>query len=190
VPFPYVPAAPTAANGENDFDNAQVTQLILNQKSAGVLNGSFAISSSAGYQRFCSSYLATSSGGFDREILFTNEESVDYVYRQEDSWPAAIGDPAASEIGLVVALDVQTGKYHPIYGMGRHNHENSVPIPGYGYPVVLSGADTFTSSPLTGVFPAGAVPSQSQLYSYIAPSASALLADEGISGLSSRTRPG
>src|SRR5215207_8418076 len=33
VPFPYNPAAPTAANGENDFDNAQVSQLILNQES-------------------------------------------------------------------------------------------------------------------------------------------------------------
>ncbi len=63
--------------------------------------------------------------------------------------------------------------------MGRHNHENSIPIPGYGYPVVFSGDDTFTSGPLTGVFPAGAVPSQSQLYSYIAPSTDALLADQG-----------
>jgi hypothetical protein len=31
-----------------------VSQLILNQHSAGVLNGSFAIDSSSGYQRFCS----------------------------------------------------------------------------------------------------------------------------------------
>src|SRR5512145_3091482 len=49
VPFPYVAAAPTAANGENDFDNAQVSQLILNQHSAGVHNGFFAIDSSSGY---------------------------------------------------------------------------------------------------------------------------------------------
>ena len=28
VPFPYNSAAPTAANGENDFDNAQVSRLI------------------------------------------------------------------------------------------------------------------------------------------------------------------
>ena len=182
VPFPYNTANPTAANGENDFDNAQVSQLILNQHSAGVLNGSFAISSDSGYQRFCSNYLATSKEGFDRDILLTNEESLDYVFRQEASWPPPIGDPASSQVGLVVALDVQTGKYHPIYGMGRHNHENAVPIPGYGYPVVLSGDDTFTSGPLTGVFPAGAVPSQSQLYSYIAPSTDALLADEADEG--------
>ncbi len=180
VPFPYNTLAPTAANGENDFDNSQVSHLILNQHSAGVLNGSFAIPSSAGFQRFCSSYLATSKEGFDREILFTNEESPDYVLRQEASWPpASLTDPNQREVGLVIALDIQTGKYFPIYGMGRHNHENSVPIPGYGYPVVLSGDDTFTSGPLTGVFAPGAVPSQSQLYSYIASSTDALLNDEG-----------
>ena len=181
VPFPYVTANPTAANSENDFDNAQVSQLILNQFSAGVLNGSFVIESSSGYQRFCSNYLATSKEGFDRNIFFTNEETPDYVIRQEASWPPGLTDPAQREAGLVVALDAQTGQHHPIYGMGRHNHENNVPVPGYGYPVVLSGDDTFTSGPLTGVtLPPGViVPSQSQLYSYVASSTDALLADDG-----------
>jgi hypothetical protein len=179
VPFPYNTAAPTAANGENDFDNAQVSKLILNRQSAGVLHGSFAIPSSFGYQRFCSNYLATAKEGFDRAILFTNEESPDYVYRRLASWPPVIGSPAEQEGGVVVALDVKTGRHKPIYGMGRHNHENDVAIPGYGKPVVFSGDDTFTSGPLTGVFPTGAVPSQSQLYSYIAPSTNGLLADRG-----------
>lgn len=179
VPFPYNTASPTAANGENDFDNSQVSHLILNQHSAGILNGSFAIPSSLGYQRFCSNYLATEKEGFDRNILLTNEEGLDYVLRQEASWPVASGDPAEEQIGLVVALDVRTGKHYEIHGMGRHNHENSLPIPGYDELVVLSGDDTFTSGPLTGVFPAGAVPAQSQLYSYIAPNTDALLADEG-----------
>ncbi len=179
VPFPYNVANPLATNGENDFDNSQVSHLILNQHSAGVLNGSFAIASDSGYQRFCANYLATSKEGFDRDILFTNEEGIDYVLRQEASWPPAIGDPAEKQIGLVVALDVQTGKHHPIYGMGRHNHENSVPVPGYDDLVVLSGDDTFTNGALTGVFPAGFARSQSQLYSYIASDTDTLLADEG-----------
>ena len=183
VPFPYNTLTPTAANGENDFDNSQVSQLILNQHSAGVLNGSFAIDSSSGYQRFCSNYLATSKEGFDRDILFTNEESPDYVLRQTASWPPALTDTTQREVGLVVALDVQTGKHHPIYGMGRHNHENSIPIPGYGYPVVFSGDDTFTSGSLTipagGPLPSGSRPAQSQLFSYIADDTDGLLADEG-----------
>jgi hypothetical protein len=181
VPFPYNAAAPTAANGENDFDNAQVSRLILNRRSAGVLQGSFAISSASGYQRFCSNYLATKKEGFKRPILFTNEESPDYVYRQEESWPPTPGSPAEEEAGLVVALDAKTGKHHPIYGMGRHNHENSVPIPGYGRPVVFSGDDTFTSGPLTNPLDTTTklAPAQSQVYSYIARSADELLADKG-----------
>ena len=181
VPFPYNATAPTAANGENDFDNAQVSRLILNRQSAGVLNGSFVISSSSGYQRFCSNYLATEKEGFDREILFTNEESPDYVYRQEASWPPTPGSPAEREAGAVVALDIKTGKHRPVYGMGRHNHENNVAIPGYGYPVVFSGDDTFTSGPLTDPLNTSVklAPAQSQLYSYIAPSTDGLLADEG-----------
>ncbi len=179
IPFPYNPAAPTAANGENDFDNSQVSRLIVNTNTLGVTSGSFAISKSSGYQRFCSNFLATKKEGFDRDILFTNEESPDYVLRQTNSWPPAIGSASERESGVVVAIDVRNGKHRPIYGMGRHNHENSVAIPGYGRPVVISGDDTFTSGPLTGVFPAGAVPAQSQLYSYIAPSTDALWADKG-----------
>ena len=179
APFPYNTATPTAANGENDFDNSQVSRLILNAHSTGVLNGSFVISKESGYQRLCSIFLATAKEGFTRDILFTNEESPDYVLRKTNSWPPVIGDPAEKQAGLVVALDVRNGKHRPIYGMGRHNHENSVAIPGYGYPVVLSGDDTFTSGPLTGGFAPGAVPAQSQLYSYIAPTTNAVLDDKG-----------
>jgi hypothetical protein len=186
VPFPWSATGPNndttlppPSGAENDFDNSQVSRLSMNRATAGVLRGSFAIDSSSGYQRFCSNYLATKKEGFSRDILFTNEESPDYVFRQEDSWPPPIGHPAEEEAGLVVALDAKSGKHHPIYGMGRHNHENSVPIPGYGKPVVLSGDDTFTSGPLS---PAGSEPqqpAQSQLYSYIAKNTNDVLKDKG-----------
>lgn len=179
VPFPYNTAAPTAANGENDFDNAQVSRLVFSVPAQGFVGGSFAIDSSSGYQRFCSSYLATSREGFTRNVYLTNEESPDYVLRQTNSWPPALNDPAQREIGLVVALDTKTGLHRPLYGMGRLNHENALPVPGYGYPVVFTGDDTFTSGPLTGVFATGAVPAQAQLYSYIAPSTESFLKDEG-----------
>ncbi len=188
VPFPFVTATPTAANGESDFDNSQVSHLILNQNSAGALDGSFAIPSSDGFQRFCSNYLATAKEGFSRDILFTNEESPDYALRQEDSWPPPLSNDGAEENGVVVALDVKSGQYHVIYGMGRHNHENDVAIPGFDDLVVLSGDDTFTSGPLTDPLAAPPIPpalpvqlgpSQSELYSYIAPDTDSLLADEG-----------
>jgi hypothetical protein len=186
VPFPYNPLQWTTNPGEsqNDFDNAQVSRLTLNAGGR-VLDGTFALPSSQGYQRFCSNYLATSKEGFSKPILFTNEESPDYVFRLENSWPPPpIGDPNEKEAGLVVALEVQSGNYHPIPGMGRHNHENNVAIPGFDDLVVMSGDDTFTSGPLTtpagGTIPGGTVQAaQSQLYSYIAPDTDSLLADEG-----------
>src|SRR4029453_468772 len=184
VPFPFNTATPTASNGESDFDNSQVSHLILNRNSAGALDGSFAIPSSGGFQRFCSNYLATSKEGFDREILFTNEESPDYVFRQEDSWPPPLSNEGAEENGVVLALDGKSRQYRVIYGMGRHNHENDVAIPGFDDLVVLSGDDTFTSGPLTDPTsvttpPAQLGASQSQLYSYIAPDTDSLLNDDG-----------
>ena len=180
VPFPFVRANPNETNGENDFDNAQVSRLKLNQHSAGILGGSFAIDSSSGYQRFCSNYLATSKEGFDREILFTNEETPDYVFRQEDSWPPPIGDPNEHEAGARrgARRQVSAGTTPSTAWAGTTTRTASR-SPGYGKPVVLSGDDTFTSGPLTGVPDTPLVPSQSQLYSYIAPNTNDLLADKG-----------
>jgi hypothetical protein len=168
VPFPYTPAAPTEANSQNDFRNAEVSMLALNQHSGGVLTSKRVISSEEGFQRFCSNFLAWTEQGFDHAILFTNEEAVDWVNRSGKAWPATIGSSAARQAGLVVAHDIKSGQTRPILGMGRHNHENTVAIPGYEELVLLSGDDTFTNSP-----------SQSQLYSYIAANTDAVWNDEG-----------
>ncbi|MCP9485973.1 MAG: PhoX family protein [Gaiellaceae bacterium MAG52_C11] len=165
VPFPYNAATGV---GFNDFTNAMVSKLRLSQRSGGVLQGSLVIPSEANFQRFCSNFIATKEHGFSRPILFTNEEATDFVYRTGQAWPTTPGDPAAEQAGLVVAYDVRNDTYKGIYGMGRHNHENAVAIPGYGQPVVLSGDDTFTSNP-----------AQSQLYSYIAKDADAVWHDDG-----------
>ena len=163
VPFP--------ANRQ-DHLNSTVSKLRLNQKSAGVLKGEYVIPQSAGYQRFCSNFLVGAEHGFERELLLTNEEARDIVLRQEDSWhgPSPPGvlltEPGAEQAGVVVALDPKSGAYRSIYGMGRHNHENAVGIPGYGYPVVLSGDDTFDA-------PA------SQLYLYKAASGADVWNDAG-----------
>jgi hypothetical protein len=168
VPFPFTFPGSASESNQNDFDNSQVSQLVLNRHTGGVLRADMVIRSSAGFQRFCSNYLATSAEGFDRPILLTNEEAIDWVNRKGTSWPATIGDDAARQAGAVVAYDVQRNKVTTIWGMGRHNHENSVAIPGYDELVVLSGDDSFVSNP-----------PQAQLYSYLAGSTAALLKDEG-----------
>jgi Bacterial protein of unknown function (DUF839) len=166
VPFPYN-LPPSPAN-QNDFDNAQLSHLWLDPATASVLSGQLVIRSTENFQRFCSNYLATSKEGFDRPLLFTNEETPDWTNRTGSAWPATIGAPEAREGGFVVAVDPPTGEHRTISGMGRFNHENSVAIPGYDKVVLLSGDDTFTTSP-----------SQSQLYSYIAKNADGVWNDDG-----------
>ena len=162
VPFP-LPSSTVA--GRADFTNSMVSRLRLNQHSAGLLKGDYAIPSSANYQRFCSNFIVTEEHGFDRDILLTNEEARDHVNRTGTAWPPTNG---AEQPGVVVALDIKSGAYKSIYGMGRHNHENSVGIPGYGYPAILSGDDTFVSNP-----------PESQLYLYLADDRDAVWNDEG-----------
>ncbi|MDQ3379834.1 MAG: hypothetical protein M3546_05885 [Actinomycetota bacterium] len=159
VPFPTT---------RQDHLNSTVSRLRLNQNSAGVLRGEYVIPQSAGYQRFCSNFLVGAEHGFERELLLTNEEARDIVLRQEDSWEPGLtlATPGTEQAGVVVAYDVRSGTYKSIYGMGRHNHENSVGVPGYGYPVVLSGDDTFDA-------PA------SQLYMYKAESGADVWNDKG-----------
>ena len=167
-PFPTPPAATTEANSQNDFENAQVSLLTLNRETQGVIDGSLAITSEENYQRFCSNFLATKAAGFNRPIFFTNEEGIDWVKRSGKAWPTTIGAADSRQIGAVVAHDVLNGQTRTIWGMGRHNHENSLAVQGYGHPVVLSGDDSFVNNP-----------AQSQVYSYIADSANDVMNDRG-----------
>jgi len=182
VPFPFnAPfggAPPTEAN-QNDFDNSQVSHLILNQHSAGVLSAKYAIGTGSNYQRFCSSYMGTEAEGFDRPIYFANEEAQDWVFRSGTAFPGpglvSAGTAGAEQTGVTVAYDAQTGKSKTIYGMGRFNHENTVPIPLDEDLFVLSTDDTFFTTQLTTPYK----PAWSQLYTYIAPDRKALWNDEG-----------
>jgi hypothetical protein len=174
VPFGYN-LSPTISNSFNDFDNSLVSELVI-RNGGQVLSAELVIDNGDGYQRFCSNFLATTDGFEDRPLLFTNEEGIDWVsetasYRNGDSWTNATsleGADGARQIGVVVAYDPETGENQPIWGMGRHNHENTLPVPGYGYPFLLSGDDAFVSNP-----------AQSQVYAYKADDADAVWNDEG-----------
>lgn len=172
VAFPYVLAGPTAANSLNDFDNSQLSRLLLSRHDGAVLDAELVITSAERFHRFCSNFLATREHGFSRDILFTNEEATDFVFRagQGPEWmqPIPAGTPNAEQTGVVVAYDVTSGARKPIYGMGRLNHENSVAIPGLDEILVLTGDDTFTTNP-----------AQSQIYGYTAADADAVWNDQG-----------
>ncbi|MBA3375502.1 MAG: hypothetical protein ACR2M2_06610 [Gaiellaceae bacterium] len=170
VPFPIPTGTqPTVEQtAQNDYDDSSLSVLALNQHSKGVLHGRTPITGAENWQRFCSNYLATEKEGFDRDILFLNEETPDTVNRSGIAWPLSAGGSNPDQAGYVVAYDIKSGDRKKIPGMGRHNHENNVAIPGFDDLVMLSGDDTFTTTP-----------SQSQVYAYIAPDTDAVWNDEG-----------
>jgi hypothetical protein len=168
VPFPFIEGSPEESF--SDFRNAELSRLRLVDSGGevAVSGAHLAIRSSSNYQRFCSNYLATEAEDFERDLLLTNEETPDYVFRSGRAWrgPDTASDPEAEQAGVVVAYDPDTREHRTIYGMGRHNHENSLAVPGYGHPVVLSGDDTFSAP-------------SSQLYLYQAGSAREVWKDDG-----------
>jgi hypothetical protein len=158
--------------GRADFQDASVSKLTLNTTSGGslgaVLEASVAISPDDGFLRFCSASLAGAAEGFDRPILFANEEANDVV---DVPAGAPYGpDPALGsqrQAGYVVVLDTTTGVSKPILGMGRLNHENTIAVPGGWNPfVILTTDDTFNAP-------------SAQLYMYLAEQESHIMEDKG-----------
>lgn len=148
--------------GVVDPINSTVDRLTLRRGSGQVLSAEVVIPSSLNYQRFCSNFFAFTGADDGGPLLLTNEEATDFVNRTGTAWPGTPGEQA----GLVVAYDPATGESRPIYGMGRHNHENSVAIPAYDQAVILSGDDTFSAP-------------SSQMYMYVANDRDAVWNDEG-----------
>jgi uncharacterized protein DUF839 len=152
VPFP----APPAVNAAADFQDSSVSRLTVNTTTGAVLDAEVGLPASAGFIRFCSATMAGPAEGLTY-TFFTNEETDDVVAVDPD---ATYGpDPSVApqrQAGYSVVLDPETGDYTHVAGMGRHNHENTVPIPGgWNQIAILSGDDTFN-------------PPSSQLYLYLA----------------------
>jgi hypothetical protein len=154
--------------GLADFEDASISRLTVTTGNPRILNASVALPATEGFLRFCSAFMAGPKEGFDRYVFFANEET-------DDDVPVPPGalygpDPAIApnrEGGYAVYLDVASGSYDVIPGMGRHNHENTVVVPGgWDEVVTLSGDDTFNAP-------------SSQLYQYAAATPDDLLADGG-----------
>jgi hypothetical protein len=155
--------------GFADFDWSSVSHLTLDQ-SGGVTAGSVALPDSAGFQRFCSSTMAGPDEGLSSYLYFTGEEAPEPL---EVPPGAPYGpDPAYApdnlrQSGYAVVLDPVTGDFTQVAGMGRHNHENSMVLPGdWDQIAILSGDDTFSAP-------------SSQLYLYLADDEDAIWADQG-----------
>jgi len=154
--------------GSADFQDSSVSKLTLDTNTGAVLNASVAIPPEAGFLRFCSASMAGPQEGFSRYTFFTGEETDDIV---DVPAGAPYGpDPALGEQrqgGYAVILDPETGEFTQVAGMGRHNHENTVVIPGgWNQFAMLSTDDTFNAP-------------SSQLYLYLANHEAHIWQDKG-----------
>ena len=128
VPFPFNTAAPTEANGESDFDNAQVSLLTLDPDGS-VLDGSFVIPSSEGFQRFCSNYLATAARGSTATSCSPTRSRPTTSSGKRTRGRPRSGTRPRRRTASWSRSTWSRASYHLIYGMGRHNHENAVRDP-------------------------------------------------------------
>ncbi len=146
--------------GFADFQDSSVSRVRVDIASKSIIDTEVVLSPDLGYNRFCSAFMAGPEHGFPHYTFMLNEESSD-VIRIPDGAPYG-PDPSVApyrQSGLAVYLDTTTGKSAPLASQGRHNHENTVIVPGWKRGIVaLSGDDTFT-------FPSTpARPNLSQLY--------------------------
>jgi hypothetical protein len=167
VPFP--PLDGSLGAPLTDFEDASVSKLTLNPSTGGVLGADVALPASAGFIRFCSSFMATRGDGFRHPTFFANEESNDVI---DVPAGAPYGpDPSVApqrQAGYAVALDTKTGEYRQITGLGRYNHENTIVVPGkWRKKVALLSTDDTFSGP------------SAQLYLYLARNDRKVWNDEG-----------
>lgn len=167
VPFP----APPAVNAAADFQDSTVSRLTLDVATGAIVEAEVALPASAGFMRLCSSFMAGPDEGFSRYTYLTGEETNDVVPVEPDAPYGA--DPSVApnrQGGLNLLLDAEPdgdGEFVAVPGMGRHNHENTVPVPGdWNQIALLSTDDTFTAT-------------TSQLYLYLANSEDHLWQDKG-----------
>jgi hypothetical protein len=173
----HVPFGLTSTTVFADFQDSSVTRVRVDVATKSIVEMEVALPASAGLIRFCSAFMAGPDHGFANYTFFVNEESNDVL-------PVPAGAPYGADApslgsqrqaGFAAYLDTSTGKFDVIEGAGRHNHENTVVVPGgwHRQIVSLSGDDTFTSTSTP------AMPNLSQLYMYSAKDARHFLGDNG-----------
>lgn len=154
--------------GFADFQDSSVSRVTVDIDHQQVVGLDVALSPDLGFIRFCSAFMAGPAQGFDDYTFFVNEESNDIIDVVADAPYGA--DPAIApyrQAGYTVALNTSTDEVTVLSRMGRHNHENSVVVPGgWKWTATLSGDDTFNAP-------------SSQLYLHTANDSDQVMTDKG-----------
>jgi hypothetical protein len=163
--------------GFADFQDSSVTRVRVDLATWEVVDMDVALSPDLGFIRFCSAFMAGPEHGFPHYTFMANEESNDPLAVPAGALygpDPAYGGANIRQAGYTVYLDTANGKVGVVAGAGRHNHENTVIVPGgWGGIVSLSGDDTFT-------FPSTPDrPNLSQLYGFSSKNWKAFQNDKG-----------
>jgi hypothetical protein len=163
--------------GEADHQDSSVSRVrvdVSRPNQPVIVGASVPLGPEEGFIRFCSAFMAGPEHGFSDYTFLVNEESNDII-------PVPAGavygsDPSVApsrQAGYAAYLNTATGAFDALPNQGRHNHENTVVVPG-GWDAIaaLSGDDTFTS-PSTPERP-----NLSQLYMGLSDDAAAFMADD------------
>jgi hypothetical protein len=133
--------------GFADFEDSSIQRARLDLDERQLTELEEVLPPSAGFIRFCTAFMAGPEHGFSQYTFFANEESNDII-----DVPAGApygADPAVApyrQAGYSVYLNTSTGAYGQISRMGRHNHENTVFVPGgWKQMASLSTDDTFNA---------------------------------------------
>ena len=166
--------------GKADFQDSSVSRVRVDVATKSVTDLEVVLSPDLGLIRFCSAFMAGPDEGFSKYTFFVNEESNDILpvparapYGADPITVTGFEGPLR-QAGYTAYLDTATGKVGVIPGAGRHNHENTVVVPGWTSKGVfaLSGDDTFTSTS------SPARPNLSQLYMTSAKSPNHFIKDD------------
>jgi len=158
-----------AFEGFADLQASSVSRVRVDTTEQEVIELEVALGPEQGFVRFCSAFMAGPEHGFPHYTFLVNEEADETIHAVP---PSAVygADPFLApnrQAGYSVWLDTETGAFDVISRAGRHNHENTVVIPGDWQDLaILSGDDTF-------------LPPSSQLYLYTANDAEQMMADKG-----------
>ncbi len=162
---------------ERDHEDASVSRLRVDfskPNSPVIVDAAVPLGPEEGFIRFCSAFMAGPQHGFDNYTFLLNEESNDVIPVPDGAVYGS--DPAVApmrQAGYAAYLDTETGEFDALASLGRHNHENTVIVPGgWSDLVSLSGDDTFT-------FPSTEDrPNLSQLYMSLSDDADAFMDDD------------
>ena len=131
------------------FHKAMVSRFTIDPRGMAILDHSYVIDGSEGYQRLGSAEWVDARDGFSGGYFFSGEETDD---------------------GVQLAIDARGG-VHELPWIGRYNHENQISVPGFPRHVVLLNFDDRGGNGTTG--------SLSELYMYVARNSNQVLRGEG-----------